>query len=119
MSASSSSSSALRALGIVLLVLGVLALAAGIVYLTVPTDKLPSFMGQIPAQFQAIFVEGFHRAFSIALGNAMWLGVGALAIASLSVALLHEQPLRQHFGEAVERPEERTGHPGEIAVSLD
>jgi len=23
-------------------------LAAGIVYLTVPTDKLPSFMGQIP-----------------------------------------------------------------------
>ena len=48
MSASSSSSSALRALGIVLLVLGVLALAAGIVYLTVPTDKLPSFMGQIP-----------------------------------------------------------------------
>ena len=49
----------------------------------------------------------------------MWLGVGALAIASLSVALLHEQPLRQHFGEAVERPEERTGHPGEIAVSLD
>jgi len=79
----------------------------------------PSFMGQIPAQFQAIFVEGFHRAFSIALGNAMWLGVGALAIASLSVALLHEQPLRQHFGEAVERPEERTGHPGEIAVSLD
>ena len=46
MSASSSSSSALRALEIVLLVLG--ALAAGIVYLTVPTDKLPSFMGQIP-----------------------------------------------------------------------
>jgi len=45
-SASSSSSSALRALEIVLLVLG--ALAAGIVYLTVPTDKLPSFMGQIP-----------------------------------------------------------------------
>ncbi|TMK79100.1 MAG: hypothetical protein E6G47_08920 [Actinobacteria bacterium] len=46
MSASSSSSSALRALEIVLLVLG--ALAAGIVYLTVPTDKLPSFMRQIP-----------------------------------------------------------------------
>jgi len=79
----------------------------------------PSFMGQIPAQFQAIFVEGFHRAFSLALANAMWLGVGALAIASLSVAFLHEQPLRQHFGEAVERPEDRSGHPGEIAVSLD
>ena len=79
----------------------------------------PSFVSQIPAQFQSIFLDGFHRAFSIALANAMWLGVGALAIASLSVAFLHEQPLRQHFGEAVERPEDRTGHPGEIAVSLD
>ena len=48
MSARPSSPGALKALGIVLLVLGVVALAAGIVYLTVPTDKLPGFMGQIP-----------------------------------------------------------------------
>jgi hypothetical protein len=79
----------------------------------------PSFMGQIPAQFQSIFLEGFHRAFSIALANSMWLGVGALAIAALSVTFLHEQPLRQHFGEVAERPEDRAGHAGEIAISLD
>jgi EmrB/QacA subfamily drug resistance transporter len=79
----------------------------------------PNFMGQIPAQFQPIFIDGLHRAFSIALANAMWLGVGALAIASLSVAFLHEQPLRQQFGEAAERPEDRTGHTGEIAISLE
>lgn len=79
----------------------------------------PSFMGQIPAQFQAVFLDGFHRAFSIALANAMWLGVGALVIASLSVAFLHEQPLRQQFGEAAEKPEDRAGHAGEIAISLE
>jgi EmrB/QacA subfamily drug resistance transporter len=79
----------------------------------------PTFVGQIPAQFQAVFLDGFHRAFSIALANAMWLGVGALVIASLSVAFLHEQPLRQQFGETAEQPEDRTGHAGEIAVSLE
>ena len=79
----------------------------------------PTFVSQIPAQFQATFLDGFHRAFSIALANSMWLGVGALAIAAFSVAFLHEQPLRQHFGEAAERPEDRATHPGGVAVSLD
>ena len=79
----------------------------------------PTFVTQIPAQFQATFLDGFHRAFSIALANSMWLGVGALAIAAFSVAFLHEQPLRQHFGEAAERPEDRATHPGGVAVSLD
>ena len=79
----------------------------------------PTFIGQIPAQFQSVFLDGFHRAFSIALANSMWLGVGALVIASLSVAFLHEQPLRQTFGEAAQQPEDRTGHTGEIAISLD
>ncbi len=55
--------------------------------------------GQIPAQMQAIFLKGFHEAFSIALGNSMWLGVGALVIAVLSVVLLREAPLRHHAGE--------------------
>ena len=43
----SSSSGGLRVLGIALLIVGVLALAVGVVYLTVQTDKLPSFMGQV------------------------------------------------------------------------
>jgi hypothetical protein len=56
-------------------------------------------LGQVPAQMQAIFLKGFHEAFSIALGNSMWLGVGALVIAVLSVVLLREAPLRHHAGE--------------------
>ena len=43
----STSSGSLRMLGIALLIVGVLALAVGVVYFTVQTDKLPSFMGQI------------------------------------------------------------------------
>jgi EmrB/QacA subfamily drug resistance transporter len=57
-------------------------------------------LSQIPAQFQSIFLDGFHRAFSIALANSMWLGAGALVVAVISVSLLHELPLRQHFGAA-------------------
>jgi len=58
------------------------------------------FLAQIPAQMQAIFLKGFHEAFSVALGHAMWLGVGALAIAVLSVVMLHEAPLRHHATDA-------------------
>jgi len=43
----SSTSSSLRMLGIALVIVGVLALAVGVVYFTVQTDKLPSFMGQV------------------------------------------------------------------------
>ena len=60
----------------------------------------PGFLAQIPAEMQAIFLKGFHEAFSVALGHAMWLGVGALVLAVLSVVLLHEAPLRHHAGEA-------------------
>jgi EmrB/QacA subfamily drug resistance transporter len=60
----------------------------------------PSFLEQVPAQLQPIFIDGFHGAFSIALANSMWLGVAALAVAVVSVTLLREQPLRQERGEA-------------------
>ena len=59
----------------------------------------PSFLEQIPAQFQPIFIDGFNRAFTIALANSMWVGVGALVIAAISVLFLREQPLREHFEE--------------------
>ena len=59
----------------------------------------PAFLQQIPEPLQPVFLDGFHRAFSIALANSMWLGVGALAISVVSVALLREQSLRQGFGE--------------------
>ncbi|HEX6654908.1 MAG TPA: MDR family MFS transporter [Candidatus Limnocylindria bacterium] len=66
------------------------------------------FLAQIPAQMQAIFLKGFHEAFSVALGHAMWLGVGALVIAVLSVVMLHEAPLRHH---ATEGEAGKTGQP--------
>jgi hypothetical protein len=59
----------------------------------------PSFLEQVPAQLQPIVIDGFHRAFSIALANSMWLGVAALAIAVISVMLLRELPLRHELGE--------------------
>ena len=52
------------------------------------------FLTQVPAQFQQIFLNGFHEAFSIALGNSMWIGVGAAIIACVSALFLHELPLR-------------------------
>ncbi|HEX3218444.1 MAG TPA: MDR family MFS transporter [Candidatus Limnocylindria bacterium] len=59
-----------------------------------------SFLAQVPEQFRHAFQVGIHEAFSIALGHSMWLGVGALAVAVLSVVLLHEAPLRHHAGES-------------------
>src|SRR5436190_4351486 len=38
-------------------------------------------LAQIPTQFQPIFVDGFHRALTISIGNSIWLGVAASAIA--------------------------------------
>jgi EmrB/QacA subfamily drug resistance transporter len=66
----------------------------------------PSFVDKIPAAYQQAFLDGFHQAFSIALANSMWLGVGALAVAVISVSLLREQPLRQHFGAPGAEPVE-------------
>ena len=37
-----------RIIGVTLLVIGVLALIAGVVYLTVPAHSLPSIMGRLP-----------------------------------------------------------------------
>ncbi len=52
------------------------------------------FLTQIPAQLQPIFLDGFHQAFSIALGNSMWIGAVAAVIACGASLLLHELPLR-------------------------
>jgi hypothetical protein len=77
----------------------------------------PGFLDQIPPEFQAVFVDGFHRAFSIALANSMWIGVGALVVAIVSVILLHEQPLRQHFGEDEATAEVLAGPRGDLVAS--
>ena len=53
------------------------------------------FLAQIPAQFQPIFVDGFHRALTIAIGNSIWLGVAASAVALVAAFGLREIPLRR------------------------
>src|SRR5215213_7172263 len=53
------------------------------------------FLAQIPAQFQPIFIDGFHRALTIAIANSIWLGVAASAIALVAAFALREIPLRR------------------------
>jgi len=86
----------------------------------------PAFMTQIPAQLQGAFVSGMHEAFSIALGNSLWLGAGAMVLAVVSTMFLHELPLRQHFGELSEEelevPVEESaehGEAGELVPGVD
>jgi EmrB/QacA subfamily drug resistance transporter len=56
------------------------------------------FLSQLPADAQAIFVKGFHNAFTIAIADSMWLGVAASAVAVVAVLLLKEIPLRKTTG---------------------
>jgi len=51
----------------------------------------------IPAQLQGAYTEGFHQAFSIAIANSVWLGVGAAVLSFLAILALKENPLRSHF----------------------
>ena len=55
-------------------------------------------LAAIPAQFQPVFIEGFHRALTISIGNSIWLGVIASAIALGAAFLLKEIPLRTTHG---------------------
>ena len=60
-----------------------------------------TFLASIPAQFQPIFIDGFHRALTISIGNSVWLGVGASAVALLAAFALKEIPLRTTHAPAV------------------
>lgn len=66
----------------------------------VNTGGPTSFLSQIPAQAQEIFLNGFHNALSIAIGNSMWLGVIATVLAFGAALFLREIPLRQTLGPA-------------------
>lgn len=60
------------------------------------------FLSKIPAQLQTAFLDGFHGAFTIAIANSIWLGVGATIAAFAATLFLHEIPLRQtHAPEAI------------------
>ncbi len=78
------------------------------------------FMTLIPPEFQAAFLDGIHRALSIAIGNSIWLGVAASAIALLTAFFLKEIPLRTtQPGSNPKGEPSRATAPGRPAVSLD
>ena len=52
------------------------------------------FISQLPAEMQAIFIQGFHQAFTIAIANSMLLGVGAAVGAVIVSLFVRELPLR-------------------------
>jgi EmrB/QacA subfamily drug resistance transporter len=66
------------------------------------TSALPgnplAFVSQIPAQYQSLFIQGFHQAFTIAIANSMLLGVGAATISVVVALFLKEIPLRTSLG---------------------
>jgi len=53
------------------------------------------FLAQIPAEFQPIFIDGFHRALTLAIANSIWLGVIASVVALVAAFGLKEIPLRR------------------------
>jgi EmrB/QacA subfamily drug resistance transporter len=76
------------------------------------------FLAQIPAQFQPLFIEGFHGALTISIANSIWLGVAASAIALATAFLLREIPLRREHGPKT-APEPRARVTAQPAISLD
>jgi EmrB/QacA subfamily drug resistance transporter len=82
--------------------------------LTSVTNQGGGFLSQIPEQFQQVFLGGFHSAFTIALANSIWLGVGAGVVALLSAVFLREIPLRTTRGAEAPSPEvsESQSRPG-------
>ncbi len=58
-----------------------------------PADALAG----VPKELIGFYVSGFHEAFTLALAQSMWVGVGAAALATVTVFALKEKPLRAHF----------------------
>jgi len=77
------------------------------------------FLAQIPAQFQPVFIDGFHRALTISIGNSIWLGVAASAVALLATLFIHEIPLRRtNAPGASARPGAGASAPAQPAPNL-
>jgi len=64
---------------------------------SVGSSPVASVLSHVPAQFQGAYVTGFHQAFSIAIADSVWIGVGAAVVSFVAVLALKEKPLRAHF----------------------
>jgi EmrB/QacA subfamily drug resistance transporter len=65
--------------------------------LTSVGSPVTDIFARVPAQLQAGYTAGFYNAFSIAIANSIWIGVGAAALSFVAVLALKEKPLRAHF----------------------
>ncbi|MGD0018557.1 MAG: MDR family MFS transporter [Candidatus Limnocylindrales bacterium] len=79
-----------------------------------------SALSQLPPSLVGFYTDGFHQAFSVAIGNSVWIGVAASGLAFLTTLLLHEKPLRAHFhAEQAARAGVRTVPGGRAAGSAE
>jgi EmrB/QacA subfamily drug resistance transporter len=79
-----------------------------------------SALSQLPPSLVGFYTDGFHQAFSVAIGNSVWIGVAASGLAFLTTLLLHEKPLRAHFhAEQAARAGVRTVPGGRAAESAE
>lgn len=65
-----------RALGIALIIIGVIGVAVGIVYFTVPVSKLPSFMGHVVHTKRALHAHRTKRGLAGVVVGGILLIVG-------------------------------------------
>ena len=75
--------------------------------LTGTGDLGARILAQVPEQFKPLveplipnIVNGIHEAISLALGGAIWVGIGAAIIAVIAVLFLKEVPLTSSWDEA-------------------
>jgi hypothetical protein len=72
--------------------------------LTGTGDLGARILAQVPEQFRTLveplipnIVAGIHEAFSLAIGSAVWVGIGGAIIAAGAVLFLREAPMRTTF----------------------
>ena len=77
------------------------------------------FVNLIPEPVRSQVIDGFHRALTIAIGNSIWLGVAASAVALLAAFFLREIPLRRtHAPSTPSAKPARAGAP-QAAAGID
>jgi EmrB/QacA subfamily drug resistance transporter len=65
--------------------------------LTSVGNSLGSLASNLSPAQRIVFANGFHEAFSVAIANSVWIGVGAAALSFIVVLALKEKPLKAHF----------------------
>jgi hypothetical protein len=78
---------------------------------------LPSQIQSTVTPFVSNIVNGIYGAFSTAVGQTFYIGIGAAIIAAVVAATMHEHPLRTTNGGPALAPAKESGGPGASALS--